>query len=310
LNKQNIDQLEKYFGKRLQRDVPLGRYTTARVGGNAEGLVEIKSAYDLADAVLFLWQERIPCKVIGGGSNVLISDEGYNGIVILNKATQTNLDLNEISAVVYAESGANLGSLARRVSLDGYTGLEWAAGIPGTVGGAVYGNAGAHGADMASNLDEVEILLPDGRLAHWTANEMEYAYRSSILKREFNSAVILSVGLKLDRGDRDEIKARLEEYAAARKKNQPTGASLGSIFKNPAGEYAGRLIEAAGLKGTRVGGVEISRKHANFFINDQNATAQDLYDLIRLARKTVWEKFGVSLETEIEILGSFKDGGK
>lgn len=310
MNKQNFDQLEKYFGKRLQRDVPLGRYTTARVGGNAEGLVEIKSAYDLADAVLFLWQERIPCKVIGGGSNVLISDEGYNGIVILNKATQTNLDLNEISAVVYAESGANLGSLARRVSLDGYTGLEWAAGIPGTVGGATYGNAGAHGADMSTNLDEVEILLPDGRLAHWTTNEMQYAYRSSILKREFTSAVILSVGLKLDRGDRDEIKVRLEEYTAARKKSQPTGASLGSIFKNPPGDYAGRLIEAAGLKGSRVGGVEISRKHANFFINDQNATAQNLFDLIRLAQKTVWEKFGVSLETEIELLGSFKDGGK
>lgn len=310
MNKQNFDQLEKYFGKRLQRNVPLGRFTTARIGGNAEGLVEIKSAYDLADAILFLWHERIPCKVIGGGSNLLISDTGFNGVVILNKASHTNLDLNEVNAVVYAESGANLGALARRVSLDGYTGLEWAAGIPGTVGGAVYGNAGAHGADMASNLDEVEILLPDGRLAHWTVNEMQYAYRSSILKREFKSAVILSVGLKLDRGDNDEIKARLDEYTEARRKSQPTGASLGSIFKNPAGDYAGRLIEAAGLKGARVGGVEISSKHANFFINDQNATAQDLYDLIRLAQKTVQEKFGVSLETEIELLGSFKDGGK
>ncbi len=306
----NFDRLQQYFGKRLQRDVPLGRYTTARIGGNTAGLVESKSAYDLADAVLFLWQERIPCKVIGGGSNLLISDDGFDGVVVLNKAAHTNLFENEISAVVYAESGANLGALARRISLDGFTGLEWAAGIPGTLGGAVYGNAGAHGSDIAAILEEVEVLLPDGRLAHWSAIDMQYAYRSSLLKRQFTTAVVLSAGLKVERGDGESIKSRLDEYTAARKQSQPTGASLGSIFKNPAGDYAGRLIEAAGLKGARVGGVEISPKHGNFFINDRQATAQDVYQLIRLAQKTVREKFGVSLETEIELLGSFKDGGK
>jgi UDP-N-acetylmuramate dehydrogenase len=137
---------------------------------------------------------------------------------------------------------------------------------------------------------------------------MDYSYRSSRLKREKSQAVILSAGLFIHRANPDEINARLDEYLTKRKDSQPTGASLGSMFKNPKGDFAGRLIEAAGLKGTRIGGAEISPKHGNFFLNDENATAQDIYDLLRRVQKTVSEKFNVELEPEIELLGSFKDG--
>jgi len=161
---------------------------------------------------------------------------------------------------------------------------------------------------MASTLEEVEILFPDGGLHDWSATEMDYTYRSSRLKRENSQAVILSAGLYIQRGQLGTIEARLDEYLAKRKDSQPTGASLGSMFKNPKGDFAGRLIEAAGLKGTRIGGAEISTKHGNFFLNDEKATAQDIYDLLRRVQKTVHEKFSVELEPEIEFLGSFKDG--
>jgi UDP-N-acetylmuramate dehydrogenase len=301
-------RLVDHFGKRLVQNASLGRYTSARVGGNADGLIEVTSSKDLADTMRFLWSEHIPCRVIGGGSNILISDDGYHGVLVINKSSDYRIEDSGSEVVVFAESGVNLGSLARKTALDGWTGLEWAAGIPGSVGGAIYGNAGAHGSDMAKTLEEVEILFPDGRLHDWSAADMEYSYRCSVLKRTKSQAVILSAGLFVRRDDVNAIKARLDEFVSKRKESQPTGASLGSMFKNPRNDFAGRLIEEAGLKGIRIGGAEISRKHGNFFLNDENATAQDIYDLIRLVQKTVFEKFGIELETEIEYLGSFKDG--
>ncbi len=302
------DRLVSHFGERLEQHVSLGRYTSARVGGLVDGMLVAKSAKELADFMLYLWAEKIPCIVLGGGSNLLISDDGFHGIAVLNRSSEFRIEKSESEAIVYSESGVNFGSMARKVSLDGWSGLEWAAGIPGTVGGAVYGNAGAHGADMATTLKEVEILLPDGRLHDWSVTEMEYTYRSSRLKSENSQAVILSAGLILHPAQPEDIQARLDEYLDKRKTSQPAGASLGSIFKNPEGDFAGRLIEEAGLKGTRIGGAEISSKHGNFFLNDEKAKAQDIYDLIRLAQKKVMEQFGIELETEIELLGSFKDG--
>ena len=176
------DRLVSHFGERLQEQVSLGRYTSARVGGKADGLVEVKSAQELAECMRFLWSMQIPCKVLGGGSNLLISDDGFHGIVVINKSSEFRVERSESEVIVFAESGVNFGNLARKVSLQGLSGLEWAAGIPGTVGGAVYGNAGAHGMDMAVSLEEVEILFPDGSLHEWSAVEMEYTYRSSRLK--------------------------------------------------------------------------------------------------------------------------------
>jgi UDP-N-acetylmuramate dehydrogenase len=294
------------FGDRLQRFVSLARFTAARIGGAADWLIVAESADQLVDVSTQLWALDIPFFVLGGGSNVLVRDSGVRDVVILNKARYIHYDLAQIPPVVWAESGANFGLLARQCAQRGLRGLEWAAGIPGTVGGAVFGNAGAHGSDMAGSMQMAEILhrTPRGAVReHWSLDDFEFEYRSSKLKRIQRDAIILTAKFQLRPGESDEIKARMDEFATYRRETQPPGASMGSMFKNPPDDYAGRLIEEAGLKGTRIGGAEISPVHANFFVNHENATASDVIKLIRLAKKKVFEKFGVDLELEIELIG-------
>jgi UDP-N-acetylmuramate dehydrogenase len=205
------------------------------------------------------------------------------------------------------ESGMNLGLLARQCAMRGLSGLEWAATVPGTVGGAVYGNAGAHGGDIAGQLRMAEILQQDGTVRQWSAEELAFGYRSSALKRSGNGhkLMVLAAELKLKRGDPLTIQAAMDEFVAQRKRTQPPGASTGSMFKNPSGDFAGRLIEAAGLKGKRIGGAEISVQHANFFLNLGEARAADFFGLIHLAHDTVKEKFGVDLQLEVELVGEW-----
>jgi len=219
---------------------------------------------------------------------------------------------------VWAESGANFGLLARQAAQRGLAGLEWAAGIPGTLGGAVVGNAGAHGADLAGILLLAEILHPDStaqqgefQRLEWPVEKLEYAYRSSILKRQIlqerdrPSPVVLAALLRLEHSTPEQVQARIDEYVAYRKLTQPPGASMGSMFKNPSGDYAGRLIEAAGLKGARVGDAQISPLHGNFFINLGNARSSDIRALIEMAQEQVMQVFGVELELEIELVGEW-----
>ncbi|HBX69600.1 MAG TPA: UDP-N-acetylmuramate dehydrogenase [Chloroflexi bacterium] len=294
------------FGERLQRSVSLGRFTAARIGGAADWLIAVESTDKLAETVTQLWGLEIPFRVLGSGSNVLVSDAGVREVVLLNKAQQIRFDLESSPPSAWAESGANFGLLARQAASRGLSGLEWAAGVPGTVGGAVYGNAGAHGSDVAATLQAAEILLrsTDGiQRQHWPAEHFEFSYRASQIKRVRQDAVILSAQFRFQLGNPEAIKAQMDEYNAYRRRTQPPGASMGSIFKNPPGDYAGRLIEAAGLKGTCLGGAEISLVHANFFVNSEGATASDVIQLIQLAQRTVAEKFGVELELEIELIG-------
>ena len=183
-------------------------------------------------------------------------------------------------------------------------GLEWAATVPGTIGGAVYGNAGAFGGDTAGNLIWAELLTETGR-DKYTAEKMGYGYRTSILKRAELDAVVLSAELRLTNSTKEEVTVRIEQFGAHRKSTQPPGASMGSMFKNPNGDYAGRLIEAAGLKGARIGNAEISPLHGNFFINHTNTKADDIRALIELVQKTVKETQGVDLELEIELIGEW-----
>jgi len=310
----NLQILRQTFGDRLQVDVPLKRYTAARIGGAAGVLVTANSEADLVDTIARLWASATPFIILGSGSNVLVSDAGVRRVVVLNRAKAIRFNLHPEKPIVWAESGANLGSLARRAATHGLSGLEWAAGIPGTVGGAVYGNAGAHGGDMAGNLVVAKILhlnqatgngKQESKQEDWTVEQFEYAYRSSILKRQPGKAVVLSAELKVTSSTPEAVQATMETYTKMRQSSQPSGASLGSIFKNPAGDHAGRLIEAAGLKGTAVGKVEISRKHANFFISHDSASASDYAALIQLAQQKVYEVFGVELELEIELLGDW-----
>jgi UDP-N-acetylmuramate dehydrogenase len=307
-----MDRLERAFGKQMRRGVLLAPYTAARLGGPAEVLLEVRSANALAQAVSLLWEEGLDFILLGGGSNVLVSDLGVHGVVLLNRARKVRFDAAAQPPTVWAESGANLGLVARQAALHGLSGLEWAAGIPGTLGGAVYGNAGAHGSDMAGNLLVAEILhckelMQSGACfrEQWSVEKLELAYRSSSLKRSPGRDVILAALLRLQPGDPAVIQAKMDELVAYRRKTQPPGASMGSMFKNPPGDYAGRLIEAAGLKGLTIGGAQISSVHANFFLNLGKATAADVAALVRQARQAVLEKFGVELELEIELLGEW-----
>jgi len=303
-----LDQLRSAFGGRLQENILMANYTTAHVGGPVDAALIAQSAAELENAVQQLWAMNVSFLLLGSGSNVLVSDAGIRGVVVINRAHTVKIDTHTNPPTVWAESGANLSGLARQLALRGLSGLEWAANVPGSVGGAVYGNAGAYSMDVKSSLILAEILHRKEGRQSWPCARLEFDYRSSVLKRDPGQAIVLAARFGLTTSTKDEVQARMEKYNAQRRHSQPTGASLGSMFKNPEGDYAGRLIEAAGLKGTRIGGAQISKVHANFFVNNQQASAKDIWGLIQLARRTVQDKFGVKLELEVELLGDWPEG--
>jgi UDP-N-acetylmuramate dehydrogenase len=227
------------------------------------------------------------------------------GVVIVNHARLVKIDTRTEKPTVFAESGANIGAIARQTALRGLSGMEWAGNIPGTLGGAIYGNAGANGSDMNASVLVADILHRTEGKVQWNAEQLQYNYRTSWLKKNPGQAVVLSARLKLSLSTAEDVKAVMEAYTERRKTTQPTGASMGSMFKNPEGDFAGRLIDAAGLRGTRIGAAEISPAHANFFINQGGATAADFWRLIQLTRKMVNKKFGVDLQLEVELLGEW-----
>ena len=298
-----IDVLYAKFGDMVKENVPLAPYTSARIGGPADILLTVESAAELANLVKFMWKQGLPFTMLGGGSNMLVSDKGVRGVVILNRAKKTTFHTGE-QPTVTAESGVVFSNLANRCASKGLAGLEWAATVPGTVGGAVYGNAGAFGGDMSENLVWAELLTENGR-ERFSVEQMGYGYRTSVLKRGEVKAVVLLVELALKNSTKEDVTVKIQQFSAHRKATQPPGASMGSMFKNPPGDYAGRLIEAAGLKGTRIGNAEISPVHGNFFINHGATQAQDVRALIELVQKTVKEKLNVELELEVELVGDW-----
>ncbi|MEW6568134.1 MAG: UDP-N-acetylmuramate dehydrogenase [Chloroflexota bacterium] len=308
LSAEQVQALSEALGPRLQRAVPLASYTAARIGGPADYLIVVRSREDLAAAARLLWQVRAPFRVIGGGSNLLVADAGVREVVMLNQARRVRFAADdEEMPWVWAESGAALGSVARRAVERGWSGLEWAATVPGTVGGAVVGNAGAFGGDMAHSLHRAEVVVQGGESETWPVSRLDYAYRDSWLKRNPGTAVVLSATMALTRSTPEATRARVAEFVAQRQQTQPGGASMGSMFKNPPGDHAGRLIEAAGLKGLRQGGAQISIRHANFFINLGGATAADVWALIETARNKVAQEFGVNMELEVERIGDWPE---
>ena len=304
-NRLPFDDLRRAFGEAVRENASLAPYTSARIGGPADILLTVKSLEELAQAVTHLWARNEPFFLLGGGSNILVSDRGVRGVVVLNKAKALRFEGTD-SPQVWAESGATFSQLAQRAATRGLSGLEWAATVPGTVGGAVYGNAGAFGGDVAHDLVCAEVLTESGRQA-WPVEKLAYGYRTSLLKRMEEKAVVLAARFALQAATKEAVSAKIGQFSARRKETQPPGASMGSMFKNPEGDHAGRLIEAAGLKGTRIGGAEISTVHGNFFINHGGTRAADIRALIQLAQKTVQEKLGVSLELEIELVGDWDD---
>jgi len=298
-----LPTLRAAFGDRLQENVSLAPYTSARIGGLADALLTVTSADELAETISLLWELGVSYVVLGGGSNVLVSDRGVRGVVVLNRAKDVHFDEGG-RPKVRAEAGVVIANLARRAASHGFSGLEWAAAVPGTLGGAIYGNAGAFGGDMAGSLIQAGMLTDSGRET-WPVEKMEYGYRTSILKQQTLKFAVLWADLRLEHSTKEAVSVKIGEFSERRKATQPPGASMGSMFKNPPGDFAGRLIEAAGLKGTRIGTAEISPVHANFFINHGATRAEDVRALVNLAQKTVAEKFEVNLELEIELIGEW-----
>jgi UDP-N-acetylmuramate dehydrogenase len=300
---QALDSLYAKFGDKVKENVSLAPYTSARIGGPADVLIAAESADELARIIKLLWKLDLDFIMLGGGSNVLVSDKGVRGVVVLNRAKGVRFHNGDEPSVT-AESGVVFSNLANRCASKGFSGLEWAATVPGTIGGAVYGNAGAFGGDMAADLISAELLTEDGR-EEFSVEQMGYGYRTSVLKRGELNAIVLSAELRLSNSTKEEVTVKIEQFSAHRKSTQPPGASMGSMFKNPNGDYAGRLIEESGLKGTRIGNAQISPLHGNFFVNHADTKADDIFALIQLVQKTVKEKQGVDLELEVELVGEW-----
>lgn len=287
---------------RLRSAVPLARYTAARLGGPADWLYSARDSSEELVAALRHAQEReIPFRVLGGGANVLIADEGLRGLVLINRVQKVEFG----DAWLRASAGSGLMALARQSQARGLAGLEWAVSVPGTLGGAVINNAGAHGGDMAGMLLKATLMEADGSLRTLTGADLAYEYRNSCLKRRTSRDwLVLEATLALRPDDPARIATRMAALNVARKRSQPPGASLGSIFRNPPGDFAGRLIEASGLKGARCGAAQVSTLHANFFINPGKAGADDYRRLVLRVQEVVLREQGVQLEPEIELLGA------
>jgi UDP-N-acetylmuramate dehydrogenase len=302
-------RFREVFSDKFKVDEPMARYTSARVGGPAEMLVAVANMTELLSALELAYAQGLPYLVLGGGSNILVADEGIRGLVILNRAKHVHFRHTGAGVVAAVDSGVNLSSLARQCIAKGLGGLEWAINVPGTVGGAVFGNAGAHGGDMSGTLTAATVWEPEQGTRIYSNEELEFGYRESVLKRDSREdgprRVVLAAELELKPEPVEVLVARADAFIAHRKQTQPGGASVGSMFKNPPNYYAGYLLDAAGLKGYRSGGAQISEKHANFFVNDEGATAEDVRALIAEAWNVVREQFGVSLELEVELVGKW-----
>lgn len=288
------------------QEEPMSKYTSFRVGGVADWLIKALSAEQLAKAVYVARRTKQPYRIIGGGSNILVSDAGIEGIVILNKATNYELIEYAKGFILMAEAGVMMPKLAGELAKRGAAGFEWAVGVPGSIGGAVVQNAGAWGEEVKDRLLSIEYVTPgEDNIQTMSADALELRYRGSkILDTALSERpIVLRAWFRLDKDDPAAVSARNAKNISKRTSSQPRAATGGSTFSNPQGDYAGRLIEAAGLKGFRLGKASISDQHANFIINHGGATANEIRGLIELARTAVHQKFGVELHPEIEYVG-------
>ena len=299
----------------LQPDARLDLYSTFRVGGPADFLVRAGGEDEIALALHWADENDLPVTVFGGGSNMLVADRGIRGLVLVVRrpgrdvaADLEILDEDADSVTFSIPAAAPLTWTGREASKRGWAGMTWAVGLPGNVGGATVNNAGAHGAELKDALVSLRTVNAGGRIVErdkaWLAPE----YRLTRLKAAGNPRcdVVLDVTLRLQRGDDEELRRQADEHGDYRRRTQPTGKCAGSIFKNPPGDYSGRIIEELGLKGLRHGGAQVSPIHANFIVNEDEATAADIVELIGIVQAHVREAHGIDLETEIERVGEWE----
>ena len=288
--------------EKVLTDELMSRHTTFKIGGAADYFLQPTSVQEIAGILKVCKEENVPYFVLGNGSNLLVSDKGYRGVII-----QLFRNMNEIEvkgSEIRAAAGALLSGIAAAAKNASLTGFEFAGGIPGTLGGAVVMNAGAYGGEMKDVLKEVTVMTKEGEILTLPAEKLELGYRTSIIKKE--EYLVLEAVLTLKEGDQEEIKARMRELTEQRVSKQPLEyPSAGSTFKRPEGYFAGKLIMDSGLRGYRVGGAQVAEKHCGFVINAGNATAADVVQLMSDVSKIVEEKFGVTLEPEVKFLGEF-----
>ena len=284
----------------IVRDALMKNYTTFRIGGPADLLIQPSSEEELIRIAAYLRQKDISAVVLGNGSNVLVKDGGIRGVVI--KIGKNMGNIRTEGEEITAEAGALLSAAALAAADGGRTGMEFAAGIPGSVGGAVFMNAGAYGGEMSQIIVSCRALMPDGALREFSKEELKLGYRTSVFSQ--NGGIVTSCRIKLQAGDRETIYGYMRELAGRRTEKQPLNLpSAGSTFKRPEGYFAGKLIQDSGCRGLRVGGARISQKHAGFVVNETDASAEDVIRLIRLVQMRVRDCFGVDLEPEVRIIG-------
>lgn len=296
-----LNELQKLNIGEIRKNEPLSQHTTLKIGGPADLLIEPSSVENLQQVMRIIRKYALKWRAIGRGSNLLVSDKGIEGVVIKLGAGLDEIELN--GNEVTAGSGHSLISLATMISKKGFSGLEFASGIPGSVGGAVYMNAGAHGSDISKVLTKAYILFEDGKMEWLSNEEMEFSYRTSILQKK-RPGIVVSAVFKLVEGERSQIVSEMQKNKDYRKETQPWNfPCAGSIFRNPLPHFAGRLIEQAGLKGFYIGGAKISELHGNFIVNAGNASAEDVLQVIQYVKETILRLYDVKMETEVEIIG-------
>ena len=301
MNQSFYDKLTSVIAKeRVYVDEPMSRYTTFRVGGPADFFVTPKAKEEVRDVIRICKEAGMPYYIIGNGSNLLVSDAGYRGVIV-----QIYKEMNEVKVegdLVKAQAGALLSGIAAKALGAELSGFEFASGIPGTIGGACVMNAGAYGGEMKDVLESVTVLTGEGKIIELGRNELELGYRTSVIAKK--GYIVLGAVLKLERGDGEKIKTYMDELKEKRVTKQPLEyPSAGSTFKRPEGYFAGKLIEDAGLRGFQVGGAQVSEKHCGFVINRDHATAADIMELMRQVQIRVKENSGVDLEPEVKRLG-------
>lgn len=301
---QNKNEWIRKLGEQVEILVaePMKNHTTFRIGGPADALALPKTPEEVAEVVRFCHEHAQSYYVLGNGSNLLVSDEGYRGLVLQLYRNFNDIQVN--GETITVQSGAMLAAVARTAYQTGLTGPEFASGIPGTIGGAVVMNAGAYGGEMKNVLKEVTVLTKEGEVLVIPAKALELGYRTSVIPK--NGWIVLGAVLQLKKGDQEQILARMEELKEQRITKQPLDLpSAGSTFKRPEGYFAGKLIMDAGLRGFTVGGAQVSEKHCGFVVNRGNATAADVWELICEVKRRVKEMTGVELEPEVKLLGDF-----
>lgn len=283
-------------------DEPMSKHTTFRVGGQVQCLVRISKIEQLVAIVPYLKLVEVPFFILGNGSNLLVSDKGYEGVILQISDKMNNITVTD--NYLRVQAGALMSQVARSALENELTGLEFASGIPGTIGGGVVMNAGAYDGEMKQVVESVTVMDGQGEILILDNESMEFGYRTSVIKnRPF---IVLEVTIKLASGEREKIASKMEELARSRREKQPLEfPSAGSTFKRPEGHFAGKLIMDAGLRGYAIGGACVSEKHCGFVVNKGDATAGDVADVIREVQEQVKDKFGVFLETEVIFLGDF-----